>query len=324
MLITADWARAHDQPAPVVLTVDHGLHAASAKDARAVVQLAKKADVEAHVLLWKGAKPKSNIEALARDARYRLMGEWCREHSVRTLMVAHTVDDQAETFLIRLMRGSGVDGLAAMRPRAPFPLPGFAEIELVRPLLAFTRADLRDYLTARGIRWRDDPMNDDPRFDRARLRALWPALEAAGLRRERIAAAAGHVARAREALEIQTAEFLTAHAVAVGETMLLDANALAAAPREIGLRALAAILQSVGGEPYRPRFDRLEALYEDMVLSKPVARTLHGCRVGPASKLHRRLGPATLAIVAENPRNEGRRESKKPPQNRHIPEVDFA
>jgi tRNA(Ile)-lysidine synthase len=322
MHLAADWARANERALPVVFTVDHGLRKASAKDARTVAREAERRGLGPHILTWKGAKPNANIEGLAREARYRLMGEWCREHGIQTLMVAHTLDDQAETFLLRLMRGSGVDGLAAMRPRAAYPIPAFKDVELIRPLLSFTRDELRAYLTARGVKWIDDPMNADPRFDRARLRGLWPALEAAGLKRERIAAAAGHLARAREALEIRTAEFLTAHAVAVGETMLLDANALAEAPREIGLRALAAILQSVGAQEYRPRFDRLEALYEDMVSSKPVPRTLHGCRVGPASKLYRRMGPATLMITPENPRRDAR-ESAESPQNRHIPEVDY-
>jgi tRNA(Ile)-lysidine synthase len=241
---------------------------------------------------------------------------------VRTLLVAHTIDDQSETFLLRLMRGSGVDGLAAMRPRAPFPAPGFPEIEIVRPLLGFTRAELRDYLTARGATWIDDPMNDDSRFGRARIRALWPLLEKAGLTRARVAAAAAHLARAREALELQTAGFLAAHAVAVGNVMLLDARALAEAPREIGLRALAALLQSVGGQTYRPRFDRLESLYEEAVSSRPVPRTLHGCKIGPAPKLLRRLGAATLAITPEpgrKPRQKAGAEpaKEKSPQKRH-------
>jgi tRNA(Ile)-lysidine synthase len=246
------------------------------------------------------------------------MGEWCRAHDVRALMVAHTLDDQAETFLMRLARGSGVDGLSAMRARAAFPIPAFKDVTLLRPLLSVTRTGLRTYLAPRGAAWIDDPMNDDARFARARLRRLWPLLEQAGLTRERIAAAAAHLSRAREALEIRTAEFLTAHTAAVGGKMLLDGRALADVPREIGLRALAALLQSVGEQNYRPRFDRLEALYEDAITPRPTARTLHGCRIGPAPKLLRRLGPATLLIAPEKPRRSAAGETESP-QNRHIP-----
>src|ERR1700739_3273335 len=94
----------------------------------------------------KGARPKSGIEALARDARYGLMGRWLKRHRVANLYVGHTLDDQAETFLLRLGRGSGLDGLSAMRALAPFPVQGFEDLNLARPLLGIGRADLRNYL----------------------------------------------------------------------------------------------------------------------------------------------------------------------------------
>ena len=74
---------------------------------------------------WRGKKPKSGIEAAAREARYQLMGAWMAKHRIGTLFVGHTQDDQAETFLLRLARGSGLDGLAAMRAHAPWPVAGF-------------------------------------------------------------------------------------------------------------------------------------------------------------------------------------------------------
>ena len=103
----------------VVLTVDHGLRKFSARDAKQVAAWAKQAGLKAKILTWTGAKPKSGIEAAAREARYRLMGEWLTRHKIDTLFVGHTGDDQAETFLLRLARGSGLDGLAAMRTNAP-------------------------------------------------------------------------------------------------------------------------------------------------------------------------------------------------------------
>ncbi len=124
---------------------------------------------EAHILSWKGRKPVSGIEGKAREIRYALLGEWCAAHDVPNLFVAHTLDDQAETFLLRLGRGSGVDGLSAMKPRAAFPVAGIANVEVLRPLLEIGRAELRDYLTARGTPWLEDPMNEDTRFARARV-----------------------------------------------------------------------------------------------------------------------------------------------------------
>ena len=255
---------------PAVLIVDHGLRAGSAKEARAVARQAEEVGLKAHILAWRGAKPKSNIEGRAREARYRLLGNWCVANGVSALFVAHTMDDLAETFLLRLARGSGVDGLSAMQPRAPFPIPEYRGVTLVRPLLDFTREKLRAYLTAHGVRWIEDPMNDDARFARARVRALWPTLEAAGLTRERIAAAAHHLARARSALETQTFAFVTAHSAPQADgSVLVDARAFKDAPREIGLRALAVLLKVVGGAAYRPRFESLESLYEAVLSGAP-------------------------------------------------------
>src|SRR5689334_4230655 len=126
MHLAADWLKANGVPVELgtVLTVDHGLRPGSAREAQATASRAKSAGFKSHTLVWRGVKPRSNVEDGAREARYRLMGDWCRENGVPGVLLAHTRDDQAETFLLRLGRGSGVDGLSAMRPRAPFPLPG--------------------------------------------------------------------------------------------------------------------------------------------------------------------------------------------------------
>jgi len=300
MLLLAGWAKARKLAPPTVLTVDHGLHAHAAKDAAAVVKRATSLGLDAHVLAWKGAKPKSDIEAEAREARYRLMGEWCAAHKTPALYVAHSSDDQAETFLLRLARGSGLDGLAGMGAVSPYPLAGFASLKIVRPLLEFARAALRDYLRERRESWAEDPMNADPRFARSRLRAAWPALAELGLSPARIAAAAGHLARAREALEADTAAFLRRAAQAADGGVLLDALRLKMVPREVGLRALAQLLSEAGGEAYRPRFDSLERLFES-VLAGTLGNgaTLHGCKVGPAPRTAAVFGSATLLIAPE-------------------------
>jgi tRNA(Ile)-lysidine synthase len=299
MHLLAGFARKRKWPAPVVLTVDHGLRKTSAADARQVARWARAAGLKAHVLTWRGAKPKSGIEAFAREARYRLMGEWMTKEDVATLFVGHTQDDQAETFLLRLARGSGLDGLAAMRAHAPWPVEGFADLTVARPLLGFGREELRTWLKARKQAWLDDPMNEDLAFDRVRLRKARVALEEAGLSAARIAAAAAHLARARESLEAVT-EAVLARAMMVGDDgILLDPKALAAAPRELGLRALAWVLMAVSGQAYRPRFDSLERLFDALTAPKPAtAATLHGCHIrralpdfAPFSLLVRREGP---------------------------------
>lgn len=263
MHLFADWSDdAAGREKPRVLIVDHGLRQGSAKDAALTAQWARQAGFAAQVLRWTGRKPASGIEERARAARYRLMGDWCAAHGVRALFLAHTEDDQAETFLLRLGRGSGVDGLSAMRPRGAFPLEGYAKIEVLRPLLSFRRSELRMFLEQRGYRWLEDPMNEDPRFARTRIREMLPLLEKAGVTVTRIAQGAAHLARAREALEAETTAFLSTHVRATeAGNAYLDAAALTGLPREIGLRALGSLLMRVSGAGYRPRFERLERLY---------------------------------------------------------------
>jgi tRNA(Ile)-lysidine synthase len=303
MHLLARFASAQKLPAPTVLTVDHGLRATSAADARQVARWAKAAGLKAQVLAWRGKKPKSGIEAQAREARYQLMGAWLVKHRVATLFVGHTQDDQAETFLLRLARGSGLDGLAAMRARAPWPVAGFAQLAVARPLLGFSRGALRDYLTALDQAWLDDPMNDDEAFDRVKIRKARLALEKAGLSPARLAAAATHLARARESLEIITQAVLMRAARACDAGVLLDPGALTAAPREVGLRALAEVLMTVSHQPYRPRFDSLERLFDALATQRLAGgATLHGCHIRAAAK---DFAPYDLLVKPESPRKTG-------------------
>lgn len=303
MLLLQDWASRQPHPLPVVLTVDHGLRPSGAKEAEQVRKLARAAGLSAHVLAWKNAKPAADIEAEARAARYSVMGRWCAEHQFSALYVAHTLEDQAETFLLRLARGSGLDGLAAMQAISPLPVPEFSQIKLVRPLLDISKEELRAFLTSRQIAWTEDPMNADTRFSRARMRAAWPQLCELGLFPQRIADAARHLARARLALEELTNGFLHRGVRFGGGGAALDPLRLKMLPREVGLRALAAVLSRVSGEAYRPRFESLERLFDSIVSGLlDGGATLHGCIVAPAAAADRVFGSATLTIQREAPR----------------------
>ncbi|HWA31137.1 MAG TPA: tRNA lysidine(34) synthetase TilS [Rhizomicrobium sp.] len=304
MLLLAGYAKQAKLAPPVVLTVDHGLRPDSAKDAKAVARMAQDAGLKAHVLTNKSAAPKSDIEAEARATRYRLMGEWLVAHKIAALYVAHTLEDQAETFLLRLARGSGLDGLSAMRVIAPYPQSGFEGLMVVRPLLDMARAPLRDWLRRKKTAWLEDPMNADPRFARSKLRAAWPQLEALGLTAQRVSDAAEHLGRAREALDEMTANFLDRAARFEDGIAYLDSVRLRMAPREVGLRALAGMLSRISGEAYRPRFGRLERLFDsirDATLGG--GATLHGCIVAPASRFPAPFGTGTLAVMREKGRN---------------------
>jgi tRNA(Ile)-lysidine synthase len=303
MLLLAAYAKQAKLAAPVILTVDHGLRPDSAKDAKAVLRMASDAGLKGHALAWKGTAPKSDIEAEARGMRYRLMGEWLVAHKISALYVAHTLEDQAETFLLRLARGSGLDGLSAMRVIAPYPQPDFPELMVVRPLLDMARAPLRDFLRTKKQDWLEDPMNGDPHFARSRLRVAWPQLEALGLSAQRVSDAAEHLGRAREALDDMTTALLGRAARFEDGMVLLDSVRLKMSPREVGLRALARVLSRVSGEGYRPRFGRLERLFDsirDGTLGG--GATLHGCIVAPAARYPAPFGSGTLAVTREKGR----------------------
>jgi tRNA(Ile)-lysidine synthase len=285
-VLLSDWAVAQGGSV-VALTVDHRLRPGSTAEARRVAGLCRGLGLEHHLLTWRGPKPESNLQAAARRARYGLLAGWCARHGVLHLAAAHHRDDQAETLLLRLERGSGLDGLAAMAG-----LRELAGLRLLRPLLAVPKARLEATLRARGLGWIEDPSNENLLFARIRLRGLLEGQ--GGASSARLALAAGHLGRARSALERATSA-LSARCVTVdpaGFAWLTPGPLLEAEP-EIALRALSRVLMVVGGADYAPRFERLERLYRRLSPritpgSEPGAglglgrgATLGGCRILP-------------------------------------------
>lgn len=240
-------------PDLTILTVDHRLRPGSAADADCVEALARRLGL-AFERLVVTARPSGSLQAFARAQRYELLAEAATRRSLGAVVTAHTLEDQAETFLLRLARGSGVRGLGAMHP-----VSVLSGLTVLRPLLGASRADLREALSARGIDWREDPSNADPRFDRIAMRRLAPQLAAVGLTGERLASAAKHLRRAGEALDTAAAD-LRAHALRIdlaGGVHLRRAP-LIAAPREVRLRVLADAVALAGGSSHPPRFSALE------------------------------------------------------------------
>ncbi|WP_018633045.1 tRNA lysidine(34) synthetase TilS [Neomegalonema perideroedes] len=241
----------------LVATVDHGLRPESAAEAAQVALWAAELDFPHEILIWRGDKPQGDLSSRARAARYDLLRA-AAEARGAALVAAHTAEDQAETFLMNLVRGSGLRGLAAMRPRS---LRG--GVPLLRPLLDLGREELRAWLRARGAPWIEDPSNLDLRRLRPRLRQAAALLEGFGLSRARLLETVAHLARAREALEAAEAA-LAAEALTggpLGESRLSRA-ALAEAPREVALRLFAEILRRAGGAEHPPRFASLERAFD--------------------------------------------------------------
>jgi tRNA(Ile)-lysidine synthase len=261
MVLFADWLGG-DQRRHTVLTVDHHLRAQSEAEARMVAERATALGFGHVVLDWQNSKPSSGLQAAAREARYRLMRDYLAAHGMTTLLVAHTRDDQAETLLMRLARGSGLDGLAAMAPAREIDVrEGGAALRLVRPLLGLSKARLKATLKERGVDWIEDPSNAEPAFERTRWRALRSDLEALGLSSSMLSLSARRLQRARAALEAITDD----HCVAPGfvradpcGAFRIDRQRLRRVPEEIALRLLSRCIAAAGGLPEPPALARLE------------------------------------------------------------------
>lgn len=249
-------------------TVNHGLRPEAQDEAAQVAAACALLGVPHRVLIWDDWAGKGNLQAAARTARAHLLAGWARERDLAAVCLGHTLDDQAETLLLRLMRGSGVDGLAAMAERTER-----ARVVWLRPLLATRRSDLRDMLQSEDLGWCEDPSNTDPRFDRVRVRQ---AIATLGLDVPRLAQTSRAMARAREALGLRAAEVAQGGAVTFeAGDILLDLPTLEALDAETCLRLLGEALRWVAGADYRPRLSALEALWSDARAGKRA--TLHGC-----------------------------------------------
>src|SRR5207245_7672900 len=176
MWLAARWRGARKRgPRLIAVTVDHGLRPEAAREAREVKQLARSLGLPHRTLRWTGPKPKTGLPAAARDARYRLLAQAARAHGATHILTAHTRDDQAETLLMRMARGSGLAGLAAMARQAKRE-----GVILARPFLQVSKSRLVATLTRAKVGFAIDPSNRDLHFTRPRFRALMPALAAEG------------------------------------------------------------------------------------------------------------------------------------------------
>ncbi len=274
-ILMHEWARARSGGV-TALIVDHGIRKNAAAEARLVAKRLAQRNIPHKILKHTGKVFEGDIQASARKVRYALLSDWCAAHSHLHLGIAHHREDQAETVLLRLARGSGLDGLAAMAS-----VSETRHIRHIRPLLNVPRSQLRATLNKHGVCFVEDPSNDDRDFARVRMRALAAPLSAEGMSPYRLAATATRLARARAALEGSVAALLARAGTFFPQGYGLLAFApLRRAPEEIALRGLSRTLTYIGGKEYPSRLAHLERLYE-WILRDPMTggKTLSGCRI---------------------------------------------
>ena len=198
MWLAARWRRTLARgPRLIAVTVDHGLRAEAKDEARDVKRLARALDLPHRTMRWTGAKPKTGLPAAARAARYRLLAQAARANGATHILTAHTRDDQAETLLMRLLRGSGIAGLAAMARQSERE-----GVLLARPFLHVSKSQLIATLKKAKLGFADDPTNRDLNFTRPRVRTLMPVLAAEGGDTRNLARLASRLARANQAVEV--------------------------------------------------------------------------------------------------------------------------
>src|SRR4051794_30632757 len=289
MWLMARWRRAlRNGPRLVAVTIDHGWRAEAAREAREVKALARSLDLPHRTLRWTGAKPAKGLPAAAREARYRLLAQAARSAGATHVLTAHTEDDQAETLLMRMSRGSGLAGLAAMARQSQRD-----GVVLVRPLLQTPKARLLATLAKANIGFADDPTNRDPSFTRPRFRALMPALAAEGFDARNLARLASRLARANAALEllVDGAERYLAAVAPDPAHAGFDASAFAALAEEIRVRLLLRTIDRVGHEG-PAELGKVEAL--------SVALARAGAEKAPAKgriRLKQTLAGALVSLV---------------------------
>ena len=274
MVLVAQWARENDRLGDIcVLSVDHALRENSDKEALQVCGWARGLGLECHVLVWQHDGHASKVQEKARAGRYALMGRWCAENNVEAIVTAHNSDDQAETMLMRLARGSGVDGLAAMGERSEL----FGAV-VYRPLLDVSHQRLQAVLLEVDHDWIDDPSNYSEKFERVRVRGAMEAINKAGITTDHLNLSAKRLKRASAALEEITDQFMGQDVTVFDSGHCeVDRRAFEALPDDIAIRVLTRLLEWAGGSDELIRMAKVERLYE--VLADGEQHTLGGARI---------------------------------------------
>ena len=250
--------RALGEDRVAVATVNHNLRDTGAELAL-VARHAAGLGVPHHVMDWHW-DGKGNLQAAAREARRGLLSAHAEALQIDHILLGHTRDDQAETFIMRLARGSGVDGLAAMQTR---------DGQFFRPLLHMTREDLRGWLRAEGLDWAEDPSNTDPRFDRVRARAMMDQLGALGLTADRLVATAELMAEERRVLVEAARDFGRRHSVTQDGDIMLEAADFWSLPPSLATRVLAGLVLWFSDTAYKPRSAELSQWKDRLAGGKP-------------------------------------------------------
>ena len=279
----------------VCLHVNHRLRPEADIETEYVKSVCEKLNIPVHIFYWNDEKPENGLEAAARQARYKMMTDFCHENNIEYLLTAHQSDDQIETFLMNLSRGSGLFGLAGMMAESERD-----GIKILRPLLNVPRSEIKKYCEDNNIKYFVDSMNTDEHYTRVKIRQNRHLLnEKLDISDARILLAVQNLGRTRQWME----KYLDARIEMVIRSwgaLFLDSFLFDEA-EEIRLKLLGLLIQKIGGDDYIPRLNSLQN-----ALSK-----LHSdCKFTLGHCTLRRLNDRIL-IVPEGKRTSFRKRHEK-------------
>jgi tRNA(Ile)-lysidine synthase len=256
-----------------ILVVDHSLRKDSANEARMVCSNAKTLGFKYKILQWRGDKPLAGIQEAARIARYNLMSSWCENNNIDTLFLGHHLGDQVETFLMRLSKGSGIDGLSSMSK-----ISSYSNTTLVRPFLEVSKKNLIEIAKASKLKWISDPTNLNSQFQRARIRRILPILSKEGIDPHHINLVIKRMESAKQALNDITTIHISSFVKNMSDiSYSLSYGCFSILPMEILLRILERLIMVASGSIYPPRRAKVESILSWLEKGGGVsAKTLSG------------------------------------------------
>ena len=257
-----------------VLIVDHMLRKESSKEALKVSRILKKRKINSKILKWKGTIPVSNIQKNARDMRYSLIASYCLKKNIKYLMTAHHEDDQIENFFIRLIRGSGLSGLASMSKKTKYN----NNLKILRPFLNIKKSDLKHITMGYFKTFIKDPSNKNKNFLRIRIRKYRKNMEKEGLDTKKIVKTVDNLMSANQAINFYKNKALYKHTSFLSKNKcLINKQIFSEEAGEIIFKCISDILSLISGTYYPPRSKKIVNLIDRIKKEKFSKCTLGGC-----------------------------------------------
>lgn len=271
LLVLSKWAKDNNCNI-IAITVDHKLRLESAAEASYVKSICEQLNIKHVILTWDSKKPSNNIESKAREARYSLISKYCVDNSIKYLLTAHHIDDQAETFFIRLFRGSGIDGLSSMRD-----ITELYGIIIIRPFLKIYKKQIQNYLNENKVEWMEDKSNSDEKFLRNKIRKFINTFDNRDEIISRISFAIEEINKNRvlidsfiSKIEKNNVKFDTFGSCIFNKNLLNEKE-------DILLKIFAKIAMKISGNIYKPRLEKLKRLVNIIKNSNKIRYTFYGC-----------------------------------------------